>query len=30
MVTQSLQDIIGREPVHWRGDRPGIESFNGT
>jgi YVTN family beta-propeller protein len=30
MVTQSLQDIIGREPFHWRGDRPGIESFNGT
>lgn len=30
MVTQTLQDIIGHEPFHWRGDRPDIESFNGT
>ncbi|MDB6037285.1 MAG: hypothetical protein JWM99_1126, partial [Verrucomicrobiales bacterium] len=25
MVTQSLQDIIGHEPFHWRGDRDGLE-----
>jgi YVTN family beta-propeller protein len=30
MVTQTLQDIIGHEPFHWRGDRDGIEQFNGT
>jgi DNA-binding beta-propeller fold protein YncE len=30
MVTQSLQDIIGHEPFHWRGDKEGIEQFNGT
>lgn len=30
MVTQTLQDIIGHEPFHWRGDRPDIESFNPT
>ncbi len=30
MVTQTLQDIIGHEPFHWRGDRPDIESFNST
>ena len=30
LVTQTLQDIIGQEPLHWRGDRPNIESFNGT
>jgi YVTN family beta-propeller protein len=30
MVTQTLQDIIGHEPFHWRGDRPDIESFNVT
>jgi YVTN family beta-propeller protein len=28
MTTQSLQDIIGKEPHHWRGDRKGIEEFN--
>ncbi len=28
MLTQTLQDIIGFEPFHWRGDRDGIESFN--
>jgi YVTN family beta-propeller protein len=28
MVTLTLQDIIGHEPFHWRGDRPGIEQFN--
>src|SRR5206468_4471898 len=30
MVTQTLQDIIGHEPFHWRGDRPDIEAFNVT
>lgn len=28
MLTQTLHDIIGKEPLHWRGDRQGIESFN--
>ena len=28
MTTQTLQDIIGKEPHHWRGDRAGIEEFN--
>ena len=30
MVTQTLQDIIleGDNPLHWRGDRNGIEDFN--
>ncbi len=28
MLTQTLQDIIGKEPLHWRGDRDGIEAFN--
>jgi len=28
MTTQTLQDIIGHEPFHWRGDRRGIEAFN--
>lgn len=27
MTTQTLQDIIGHEPHHWRGDRTGIEAF---
>jgi DNA-binding beta-propeller fold protein YncE len=30
MTTITLQDIIGHEPFHWRGDREGIEEFNGT
>ncbi|MCB1821333.1 MAG: hypothetical protein KDI73_07100 [Candidatus Competibacteraceae bacterium] len=30
MTTQTLQDIIGQEPHHWRGDRSGIEAFNGA
>ena len=30
MTTQTLQDIIGKEPLHWRGDRRNIEQFNGT
>ncbi|MDZ4813288.1 MAG: hypothetical protein SGI99_11840 [Pseudomonadota bacterium] len=28
MTTQTMQDIIGHEPFHWRGDRAGIEAFN--
>jgi YVTN family beta-propeller protein len=28
MLTQTLQDIVGKEPFHWRGDRKGIEEFN--
>ncbi len=28
MTTQTLQDIIGKEPLHWRGDRFGLEEFN--
>lgn len=30
MVTMTLQDIIGHEPLHWRGDRRSIEEFNPT
>ncbi|MEM6573591.1 MAG: hypothetical protein AAF736_04930 [Pseudomonadota bacterium] len=30
MMTQTLQDIIGHEPFHWRGDRDGLEEFNGA
>jgi hypothetical protein len=30
MTTQTLQDIIGHEPHHWRGDRSGIEAFAGA
>ncbi len=30
MTTQTLQDIIGMEPLHWRGDRDGLEEFNGA
>lgn len=30
MRTQTLQDIIGKEPFHWRGDRNGLEEFNGA
>ena len=30
MTTITLQDIIGHEPFHWRGDREGIEDFNTT
>src|SRR2546421_3143661 len=30
MLTQTLQDIIGHEPFHWRGDKPDIEAFNAT
>ncbi len=28
MSTQTMQDIIGHEPHHWRGDRFGLEEFN--
>ncbi len=27
MVTQTLQDIIGHEPLHWRGDRASLHDF---
>ena len=27
MLTQTMQDIIGKEPHHWRGDRDGLEEF---
>ena len=30
MLTQTLRDIIGKEPFHWRGDRDGLEEFNGA
>lgn len=30
MTTQTLQHIIGLEPLHWRGDRNGLEEFNGA
>ncbi len=30
MTTQTLQDIITHEPFHWRGDRDGLEQFDGT
>ncbi len=30
MTTQTLQDIIGKEPHHWRGDRNGLEEFAGA
>lgn len=30
MLTQTMQDIIGKEPHHWRGDRDGLEEFNGA
>lgn len=29
-TTLTLQDIVGHEPFHWRGDRDGIEEFSGT
>jgi len=28
LTTQTLQDIIGKEALHWRGDRDGLEDFN--
>ncbi len=30
MTTQTLQDIVGKEPFHWRGDKNGLEDFNGA
>ncbi len=30
LLTQTLQDIIGHEPLHWRGDKFGIEDFGGA
>ncbi len=30
MTTQTLIDIIGKEPHHWRGDRDGLEEFAGA
>jgi hypothetical protein len=30
MVTRTLQDVIGHEPFHWRGDNEGIEAFAST
>jgi DNA-binding beta-propeller fold protein YncE len=30
MLTQTLQDIVGKEPHHWRGDRDGLEEFSGA
>lgn len=28
MTTQSLRGITGTEPLHWRGDRAGLDDFN--
>ncbi|MEM1448088.1 MAG: YncE family protein [Planctomycetota bacterium] len=30
MATQTLQDIIGKEPLHWRGDRDSLHDFAGA
>ncbi|MEM6570991.1 MAG: hypothetical protein AAF957_21445 [Planctomycetota bacterium] len=30
MTTQTLQDIIGKEPLHWRGDRDSLHGFAGA
>ncbi len=30
MATQTLQDIVGLEPHHWRADRFGLEEFSGA
>lgn len=30
MTTQTLQGIIGTEPLHWRGDRENLAAFNGA
>jgi len=30
MTTQTLQDIIGKEPLHWRGDRDSLHDFPGA
>ncbi len=28
LITQTFQGIIGNEPLHWRGEKSGIEDFN--
>lgn len=30
MLTQTLFDIVGKEPHHWRGDRSGLQGFAAT
>ena len=30
MTTQTLRGIQSAAPFHWRGDRPTLQSFNGT
>lgn len=30
MTTQTLQGIVGTEPLHWRGDRENLNAFNGA
>ena len=30
MTTQTLQGIIGSEPLHWRGDKDNLADFNGA
>lgn len=30
MVTQTLQGIIGQEPLHWRGDKENLAAFDGA
>ncbi len=30
LVTQTLQGIVGTEPLHWRGDREDVPAFNGS
>lgn len=30
LVTQTLRGLAGEKLFHWRADRPGLESFNGT
>lgn len=30
MLTQTLFDIVGKEPLHWRGDRSGLAGFADT
>ena len=30
LVTQTLKGLAGEKLFHWRGDRPGLQSFNGT
>lgn len=30
MVTQTLQDVVGKEPLHWRGDRADLHDFAGA